>query len=115
LAAVWRSQSSLLLGFSAFALFDILDLSSTIYAVNLGLKEANSILVSLSGLLGVSFVDSFLLLKVLVIFGAGSLLILAIRSSSQVTKGIATILILSLASLFAFAAVNNLIAILTMS
>jgi hypothetical protein len=89
------------------------DLSSTILALKLGLHETNVILISLASTLGLSLVYGLVLVKILSIVSAGLILLYAVRSSSPQMVRVSLFALACFAGIFAFAAVNNFVAIAT--
>jgi len=64
-----RLNSRLFFLFFTFVLVNLLDLSTTIVAVNMGFREANYALVALSNFAGTGIVTTILLLKIIFIIG----------------------------------------------
>lgn len=86
-------------------------MSSTLFAIRIGLQEANTALLGVSSFLGLGFVDSFLILKVSVTLGAGTLLFIGVKNENRKTAQMAFIALICFAALYAFASANNLFAI----
>jgi hypothetical protein len=101
----------LLIAFSYFAIFNLLDLSSIILALKLGLSEANQTLLWFSSRLGLGFVDTFLTVKILLILSMGCALILGTTSRNILTRRMIFFAIAGFAILFATVSVSNLVTI----
>jgi hypothetical protein len=105
------SSSALSLAFSFFALFNFLDLSTTIIALKTGLTESNSLLIALSRLLDQSLINSIIISKVSLLGCAGIGLFVGIGSRNQTVKKQVFGTLLVLTGLFAFASLNNFYAL----
>ncbi|MFI5419493.1 MAG: hypothetical protein ACHQ1H_00850 [Nitrososphaerales archaeon] len=103
-----------MIAFSYFALFNLLDLSSTILALKLGLSEANQTLLLLASRLGLGFVDAFLAVKILLFLSMGSALILGVKSGNASTRKIVFLAIAGFAVLFAAVSLNNFLTIFSL-
>ena len=111
LHTVQRMNSWIYLLFSFFVLFNLLDLSSTIVALKLGLSEANSFLLLFSSLMGIGITPSLIILKVIFIAGMGSLVLIAIRSNNSRTSRMIFFAEIVLTLVFFVVAFNNFLVI----
>jgi hypothetical protein len=101
------SHTSFALAFAYFVVFNILDLSSTILALKLGLSEANFVLVYLSSSLGIGITDVIVLVKSVFFVGVGALVILGIATRNQGMKRKILFTIILFGAVFALVLVNN--------
>jgi len=103
--------TSFILAFGYFIVFNLLDLSSTILGLRLGLSEANFLLVFLSSTLGLALTEVILLIKSLFFVGVGGLIILGIATRNpNMKKAILTTIIL-FGAIFALVSINNFLSI----
>ena len=100
-----------MLAFSYFVIFNLLDLSSTILALKLGLSEANIALSFLSSLLRLDIVDIIMLVKSVFFAGVGGLMILAFTTRNQRIKKTVLLTIILFGAVFALVSLNNFITI----
>jgi hypothetical protein len=105
------SYSSFALAFAYFAVFNILDLSSTILALKLGLSEANFVLIYLSSTLGIGIADAIMLVKSVFFVGVGALVILGLATRNQDMKRKILLTIVVFGAIFALVSVNNFLTI----
>jgi hypothetical protein len=101
----------LLIAFSYFTLFNLLDLSSTILALKLGFAEANQTLLWFSSRLGLGFVNIFLAIKILLILSMGCALVLGTSSRNMLTRKMILLAIAGFAILFATVSISNFVTI----
>lgn len=98
--------------FGLFVLFNLLDLSTTITALKIGLSEGNFALIFLANSLGLGLINFLILVKALFILGAGFLVLASLYTRSQNLKREVFAAILGFALLFAVVAGSNLVSIL---
>jgi hypothetical protein len=106
ISSVW-----LFIAFSYFTIFNLLDLSSTMLALKLGLTEANQTLLWLSAHIGLGFAGAFLVVKILLIISMGSALILGTSTRNAFTRKMIFYAIAVFAALFATVALSNFVTI----
>ncbi len=105
------SSYALGLAFSFFALFNFLDLSTTIIALKTGLTESNSLLIALSKLLGQNLINSIIFSKVVLLSSAGVGLYVGVASRNQTVKKQVFATLMLLTAMFIFASLNNFYAL----
>ena len=107
------SYGSFALAFAYFVVFNILDLSSTILALRIGLSEANFALVYLSSALGIGIADVVLLVKSIFFVAVGGVLIIGVATKSQSIKKRILLTIILFGAVFAMVSINNFLSIYT--
>ncbi len=107
-----RYSNWLLPAFGFFVLFNLFDLSTTIFALKIGLSESNSALVFLASALGFGLIDFLVLIKSIFIFAAGFLVLIAMVTRNQNVKKAVFVSILGFALIYAVVVVSNFLSIL---
>ena len=106
-----RMNSWIYLLFSLFVAFNLLDLSTTIIALRLGMSEANSMLLFFSNLSGIGVIDFFLVIKAVFIAGVGSLVLIAVRSHNSRTTLMVFLAETAFTLVFFLVALSNILVI----
>jgi len=105
------SYSTFALAFAYFVVFNILDLSSTILALRLGLSEANFAILYLSSTLGISIAKVVLIVKSIFFVSVGGALIYGLGTKSQTVKKAILLTIVIFGALFAIVSISNFLSI----
>lgn len=94
--------------FAMTVIFSVVDLLSTTIALNMGLTEANSLLISMGSSIGIGTVGALGLLKVLFIAGTGFAAIMGIRAINPQIRERALILLSAMTVMMVAVSVNNI-------
>ena len=100
-----------LVAFSWFAVFNLLDLSSTLLALKMGLSEGNAILLLLASKLDLSLLETVVIVKAVFFIGSALLLILGIHSQNARTRRAILMTFVAFAVLFAIVSTSNFLSI----
>lgn len=108
-----RYELALISFFACIGVFNFLDLLTTIYALRIGLEEANALLIGFADYLGLSLLEFLAVIKIVFVLGSAVLVILGVESKNSETRKMVLYGILAFALVFAFACANNLFWILS--
>lgn len=112
MSSVQRLSSWLIVAFALFALFNILDMSTTILALRMGLTEGNSVMIFLASRLGFSLVNFLIIIKCLFILGEGFLVLIAVCTRNLSIRKMVFVSIIAFTLLFAIVAGSNILSVL---
>jgi len=101
-------RSLLLTLFTMTVIFSVVDLLSTVMALNMGLAEGNSLLIAMGALFGVGTVGALGILKLVFIAGTGVAALMGIRAMSPEIRRRALILLAAMTMMMVAVSINNL-------
>lgn len=110
--SVQRLSNWLMVSFALFALFNILDLSTTILALKMGLTEGNSALIFFASRLDFSLVNFLVIIKCVFILGAGFLVLIAVGTRNLRIEKMVFVWILAFTLIYAIVAGSNFLSLL---
>jgi Domain of unknown function (DUF5658) len=99
--------------FACIGIFNIIDFLTTVYALRMGLEEANTLLIGFANTIGLNLLDVLASIKIAFVIGSAALAMLGVRSENKTTRKMVLWGVFAFALVFAFVCLNNLYWILT--
>ncbi len=108
-----RYELALISFFALIGIFNFIDFLTTVYALRIGLEEANTLLITFANAAGLNLLEVLASIKIVFVIGSAVLVMLGVRSQNKTTRKMVLSGVLAFALVFAFVCVNNLYWILS--
>jgi hypothetical protein len=94
--------------FAAVAFLNVLDLWTSVVALNQGLVEGNAVITNMAGAFGLQVVGGLLIMKAMAILGGLAAAMVGIKTRDRQVRKVAVGVMLFLALVLIFVSVNNI-------